>query len=114
MPEGIEISAEDGSVRVWGGGGQVVVGITYLDDYEHDEAWRFAAESALERVQDGVIHMTTDPWPTHGTGEVAMPFAAVRESTLVWGYGSARQPVVSLPGVPLGALSGEPGRDGAA
>jgi hypothetical protein len=112
MPPGIKLSAQGRFIYASGEPEYPVAGLTYLDGYPRDETLRNAAESALDDLQDGLAHLTTDPWPTDHAGKVAMPFAEIHGSEIVWGYGPARQPVVSLPRIALSALDG--GRDDAA
>jgi hypothetical protein len=106
MQPGIELSAQGRFIYASGESEYPVAGLTYLDGYSREETLRWAAENALDGLQDGLAHHTTEAWPTDPAGKVAMPFAEIHDSDLVWGYGSAREPVISLPIVPLSALDG--------
>ncbi len=106
MHPGIELSAQGRFIHVAGDQEWPVAGLTYLDGYSHEETLRWAAEKALDELQDDLAHRTTDPWPIDPAGKVANPFAEIHDSDIVWGYGSPREPVVSLPRLPLSALTG--------
>jgi hypothetical protein len=105
MPPGIELSAQGRFIYVSDDMEFPLAGLTYIDQYPPDEALRFAAESALDELQDGLSHHTTDPWPVDAAGKIAMPFAEIHGSHIAWGYGSVGDPVVDLPRLPL-ALAG--------
>jgi hypothetical protein len=97
MPTGVELSAKGPAVHIAYGEERVCTGLIYADEYPRDEALRFAAEMALDDLQDRLAHLTTDPWPTDRGGKIGSPFVEIRGSELVWGYGSAREPIVELP-----------------
>jgi hypothetical protein len=105
MQPGIELSAQGRFIYASGESEYPVAGLTYLDGYSREETLRWAAEKALDDLQDGLSHHTTEPWPVDPAGKVVMPFAEIRDCDLVWGYGSPREPVISLPRLPLTALT---------
>lgn len=105
MPPGIELSAQGRFIHISGDPAKHLAGLSYFAEYPREEALPFAAESALDELQDRLSRHTTEPWPVDPAGKVALPFAEIHGADLVWGYGSARQPVVNLPPLPLSALS---------